>query len=122
MLEKERQNQSDLTSASSSPSAVQEKGLMSKTPNGIKEVPTVRLLPEQIEEIHADEYSLKLFYATRIEPQTLAQIKRDFPEPEAKKAQSILDRFVRVGLVHVTVDGKYYSNYTENYINYASYR
>lgn len=86
------------------------------------EVPNIRLAPEQIEEIHTDEYSLTLFYATRIAPMSAADIKRDFPEPEPKKAQSVMDRFVKVGLVHITADGKYYSNYPENYINYSHYR
>lgn len=87
-----------------------------------KEVPNIRLSPEQIEEIHADEYSLTLFYATRVEPLSVAEIKKQFPEPESKKAQSALDRFVKVGLIHITPDGKYYSNYPENYINYSNYR
>lgn len=86
------------------------------------EVPNIRLAPEQIEEIHTDEYSLTLFYATRIEPMSAADIKREFPEPEPKKAQSVMDRFVKVGLVHITEDGRYYSNYPENYINYSHYR
>lgn len=86
------------------------------------EVPSVRLAPEQIEEIHTDEYSLTLFYATRIEPMSAAEIKREFPEPEPKKAQAVMDRFVKVGLVHITKEGKYYSNYPENYINYSHYR
>jgi hypothetical protein len=86
------------------------------------EVPNIRLAPEQIEEIHADEYSLTLFYATRIEPMSIADIKRNFPEPEPKKAQSVMDRFVKVGLVHLTESGQFYSNYPENYINYSHYR
>lgn len=86
------------------------------------EIPSIRLTPEQIEEIHTDEYSLTLFYATRIEPMSAAEIKREFPEPEPKKAQSVMDRFVKVGLVHITKDGRYYSNYPENYINYSHYR
>lgn len=86
------------------------------------EVPNIRLSPDQIEEIHADEYSLLLFYATRVEPLTVAEIKKQFPEPEPKKAQSVLDRFVKVGLIHITPDGKYYSYFPENYINYADYR
>lgn len=86
------------------------------------DVPSIRLSPEQIEEIHADEYSLTLFYATRVEPLTLNQIKREFAEPEPKKAQSVMDRFIKVGLVHITPDGSYYSNYPENYINYSHYR
>ncbi len=86
------------------------------------EVPSIRLAPEQIEEIHADEYSLTLFYATRIEPMSVADIKREFPEPEPKKAQSVMDRFVKVGLVHITTEGRYYSNYPDNYINYSHYR
>lgn len=101
-------------------------GLNSKTvdaTNGqITEVPNIRLLPEQIEEIHTDEYSLTLFYATRIAPMSTAELKRDFPEPEPKKAQSVMDRYVKAGLVHITSDGKYYSNYPENYINYSHYR
>lgn len=86
------------------------------------EVPSIRLTPEQIEEIHTDEYSLTLFYATRIEPLSIVDIKREFPEPEPKKAQAVIDRFVKVGLVHVIDDGKFYSKYPENYINYSHYR
>jgi hypothetical protein len=86
------------------------------------EVPNIRLSPEQIEEIHADEYSLTLFYAVRMEPLSLLEIKRQFAEPESKKAQSVMDRFVKAGLVHITPEGKYYSNFPENYINYSHYR
>ncbi|MBK9322416.1 MAG: hypothetical protein IPM97_05590 [Bdellovibrionaceae bacterium] len=86
------------------------------------EVPSIRLTPEQIEEIHADEYSLTLFYATRVEPMTLNQLKREFPETEPKKAQSVMERFLKVGLVQVSSEGTYYSNYPENYINYSHYR
>lgn len=92
------------------------------SPQPSAEVPNIRLAPEQIEEIHTDEYSLTLFYATRIAPMSAADIKRDFPEPEPKKVQSVMDRFVKVGLVHITQDGKYYSNFPENYINYSHYR
>ena len=86
------------------------------------EVPSVYLSPEQIEEIHVDEYSLMLFYATRIEPLSLLEIKRKYPEQEAKKAQSVMDRFLKAELIHITREGKYYSNYPENYINYSQYR
>ena len=86
------------------------------------EVPSIRLSPEQIEEIHVDEYTLTLFYATRMEALSLLEIKRQFPEPEAKKVQSIMDRFIKVGLIHITSEGKYYSNFPENYINYSNYR
>jgi len=86
------------------------------------EVKTIVLSPEQIEEIHVDEYSLSLFYATRIQPLSLTDIKRQFPEPEAKKAQSVMDRYVKVGLVHVNAEGRYYSNFPHDYINYATYR
>lgn len=86
------------------------------------EIPSIRLKPEQIEEIHADEYSLTLFYATRIEPLSLEQIKRRFPEPEAKKAQAVLERYIRADLIHKTPEGKYYSNYPDHYINYSDYR
>ncbi len=85
-------------------------------------VPSIRLSPEQIEEIHSDEYTRTLFYATRIEPLSLTEIKKQFPEPEPKKAQAVMDRFIKVGLIHITLDGKYYSNYPENYINYSNYR
>lgn len=86
------------------------------------EVPSIRLSPDQIEEIHADEYSLSLFYATRMEPMSLAEIKVQFPEPESKKAESVMERYLKSALVHLTPDGKYYSNYPENYINYSHYR
>lgn len=86
------------------------------------EVPNIRLSPDQIEEIHSDEYALTLFYATRVQPLSVAEIKKQFPEPEPKKAVSVLERFVKVGLVHITQDGNYYSNYPENYINYSNYR
>lgn len=87
-----------------------------------QDVPSIRLSPEQIEEIHSDEYSLTLFYATRVEPLTTLDIKKQFPEPEVKKAQAVMDRFLKVGLIHLTIDGKYYSNFPENYINYSDYR
>ncbi len=87
-----------------------------------QEVPSIRLSPEQIEEIHTDEYSLTLFYATRMEPLSLLEMKRQFPEPEPKKVQSVMDRYIKVGLVHITPEGKFYSNYPENYINYSHYR
>lgn len=86
------------------------------------EVPSIRLTPEQIEEIHADEYSLTLFYATRVQPMTLNELKREFPETEPKKAQSVMERFLKVGLIQVSAEGAYYSNYPENYINYSHYR
>lgn len=87
------------------------------------EIPSIKLSPEQIEEIHTDEYSLMLFYATRIEPLSIEQIKRKFPEPEAKKAQSVLDRFVASGLIQRTSEGKYFSNYpVDAYLNYSDYR
>lgn len=87
-----------------------------------KEVPSIYLAATQIEEIHADEYSLTLFYATRVQPLTLTEIKNQFPEPELYKAQSVLDRFIKADLIHITKDGKYYSNFPENYINYSNYR
>lgn len=82
----------------------------------------IRLSPEQIEEIHTDEYSLLLFYATRVQPLSVAEIKKQFPEPEPKKVISVMERFVKAGLIHMTPDGKYYSNFPENYINYSDYR
>ncbi|MCB0368509.1 MAG: hypothetical protein KDD45_03475 [Bdellovibrionales bacterium] len=91
-------------------------------PKSLEDLPSIRLSPEQIEEIHADEYSLKLFYATRVQPLSLGETKRKFPEPTPKKAQSVLNRYVECGLVHITSDGKYYSNYPENYINYSDYK
>ena len=106
--------------------AVQDGRLNSKNMENTKaiqqEVPSIRLSPEQIEEVHTDEYSLTLFYATRMEPMSLLEMKRQFPEPEPKKVQSIMDRYIKVGLVHITSDGKYYSNFPENYINYSHYR
>lgn len=92
------------------------------TENVQQEVPSIKLNPEQIEEIHADEYSLTLFYATRVEPLTVKQLKREFPEPEPRKAQSVMDRFLNVGLVQVNSEGAYYSNFPTNYINYSNYR
>ncbi len=88
----------------------------------LKDLPSIRLSPEQIEEIHADEYSLMLFYATRVEALTLGEIKRRFPEPSPKKAHSVLSRYVECGLVHINNEGKYYSNYPDNYINYSDYK
>lgn len=82
----------------------------------------IRLSPEQIEEIHTDEYSLLLFYATRVQPLSVAEIKKQFPEPEPKKVISVMERFVKAGLIHMTPDGKYYSNFPDNYINYSDYR
>ena len=88
----------------------------------LKDVPSVRLSPEQIEEIHADEYSLVLFYATRMQPMSIGEIKRQFVETEPKKAESVMERFLKVGLIHKTDDGKFYSNFPNNYINYSDYR
>lgn len=88
----------------------------------LKDLPSIRLSPEQIEEIHADEYSLMLFYATRVEALTLGEIKRRFPEPSPKKAHSVLNRYVECGLVHINNEGRYYSNYPDNYINYSDYK
>ena len=107
--------------------AVQDPGIKSEKSDDIKtiankDVPSIRLSPEQIEEIHADEYSLMLFYATRVEPLSLAEIKKQIPEPEPKKALSVMERFVNIGLVHITQEGKYYSNFPQNYINYSDYR
>ncbi len=82
----------------------------------------IRLSPEQIEEIHTDEYSLLLFYATRVQPLSVAEIKKQFPEPEPKKVISVMERFVKAGLIHMTPEGKYYSNFPDNYINYSDYR
>jgi hypothetical protein len=88
----------------------------------VSEVESIRLSPDQIEEIHTDEYSLTLFYATRMEPLSILEMKRQFPEPEPKKVQSVMDRYLKVGLVHVNPEGKYYSNFPENYINYSHYK
>lgn len=87
-----------------------------------KDVPSVRLSPEQIEEVHADEYSLVLFYATRMQPMSIGEMKRQFVETEPKKAESVMERFLKVGLIHKTEDGKFYSNFPNNYINYSDYR
>ncbi|MGH1469354.1 MAG: hypothetical protein ACRBBP_10865 [Bdellovibrionales bacterium] len=92
----------------------------SRTEN--EEIKNIRLKPEQIEEINTDDYSLLLFNVTRVEPLSLSQIKKHFPEPSAKKAQSVMDRFIDCGLVHITKDGKYYSNYPDHYIDYSLYR
>ena len=73
---------------------------MNATKEMMKDVPSVRLTPEQIEEIHADEYSLLLFYATRMQPMSLSEIKIRFVEKETKKAESVLDRFIKAGLVY----------------------
>ena len=104
------------------PTLVARQRLDSKKGEFLAEVPSIRLTPDQIEEIHADEYTLTLFYATRIEALSLADIKQKFPEPSPKKAQSIIERFISVGLIHLNSDGKYFSNYPENYINYSDYR
>lgn len=92
------------------------------SPSPKADVPSIRLSPEQIEEIHADEYSLTLFYATRVEPLTVNQLKREFPEPEPRKAQAVMERFLKVGLVQINPEGAYYSNFPDNYINYSNYR
>lgn len=82
----------------------------------------VNLAPEQVEEIHVDDYSLLLFSATRIEALSIEEMSRKFPEPSEQKAQSVMNRFLSVGLVHVTKEGKYYSNYPHEYINWGNYR
>lgn len=95
---------------------------INRKPIILEDLPSIRLSPEQIEEIHADEYSLKLFYSTRVQALTLGEVKRKFPEPSPKKAHSVLSRYVECGLVHITNEGKYYSNYPHNYINYSDYK
>lgn len=86
------------------------------------EIETIVLSPEQIEEIHVDEYSLQLFHATRVQPLTLLEIKRQFPEPKAKKAQSVMERFTSVGLVHLDENNRYFSNFPTKYVNYGKYK
>lgn len=88
----------------------------------INDIPSVRLSPEQIEEINTDDYSLMLFNATRVQPLSLSEIKRYFVEPAPKKAESVMERFLKIGLIHKTEEGKYFSNFPENYINYSDYR
>lgn len=88
----------------------------------LTDIPSVRLTPEQIEEINADDYSLVLFNATRTQPLSLGEIKRHFVETEPKKAESVMDRFLKIGLIHKTEDGKFYSNFPNNFINYSNYR
>lgn len=92
----------------------------SRTTN--EEIKNIRLQPEQIEEINNDDYSLLLFNATRVEPLSLNQIKKLFPEPSSKKAKSVMDRFISCGLVRITSSGKYYSNYPDHYIDYSLYK
>ena len=88
----------------------------------LEDLPSVRLSPRQGKEIHMDEYSLKLFYATRISPMTLDEIIQRFPEPSPGKAQSVLDKYLDCDLIHRTSDGAYYSNYPDGYINYSDHR
>ncbi|QDK42383.1 hypothetical protein DOM21_13200 [Bacteriovorax stolpii] len=88
----------------------------------VKDIPSVRLSPEQIEDINADDYSLMLFNATRVQPLSLSELKRFFVEPSSKKAESVMERFLKLGLIHKTEDGKFFSNFPENYINYSDYR
>ena len=95
---------------------------LSETSVPLEDLPNVRLSSKQGEEIHTDEYSLKLFYATRICPMTLEEIKRRFPEPSPGKAQSVLNIYIDCELVHKTENGAYYSNYPDNYINYSDHK
>jgi len=88
----------------------------------LNDIPSIRLNPEQIEEINSDDYSLTLFYATRMQPLSLGEIKRQFVETEPKKAESVMERFLKAGLIHKTEDGKFYSNFPNNYVNYSDYR
>lgn len=88
----------------------------------LADIPSVRLSPEQIEEINTDDYSLVLFNATRTQPLSLGEIKRHFVETEPKKAESVMDRFLKIGLIHKTEEGKFYSNFPNNFINYSNYR
>ena len=89
----------------------------------LEDLPSVRLSPKQGEEIHSEgDYSLKLFYATRICPMTLSEVMERFPEPSLGKAQSVLNRYIDCELVRKTENGTYYSNYPLNYINYSDHR
>lgn len=94
----------------------------SKNQNQSAQAKGIRLTPEQIEEIHTDDYSLVLFYATRTQELSLSEIKRNFPEPTPQKAKSVLNRFISAGLVRKTENAKYYSNFPDGYVNYSNYR
>ena len=83
---------------------------------------TIRLNPEQIEEIHADEYSLLLFYATRMRPLSIEDIQEKLPEPEPGMAQSTMDRLIQVELVEQDSEGRYVTLFPNKYVNMTDYR
>lgn len=82
----------------------------------------IRLSPDQIEEVHTDEYSLMLFYATRLQPMKLEEINERFPHPEGKKIKIYLDRFIEVGLINQNDKNEYFTNYPNHYVNYSNFR
>jgi len=86
------------------------------------EVKTIYLTPDQVDEVMADDYTLTLFNGTRVQPLSLLEIKRHFPEPSENKAQLVLNRLMKVDLIIQQEDGRYFSKYPKHFINFADYK
>lgn len=86
-----------------------------------RDIACVRFSAEQAEEIMASDYTLKIFHATRIESLSMKDIVDNFGEPGDGVAQVILDRLVRVGVLEVKADSKYFTAYPGNFPNFTDH-
>lgn len=86
-----------------------------------RDIPCVRLNADQVVEITADDYSLKIFNLTRIKPVSVSEIISIEPEPESGDAGETIQRFLRVGLLQEVSDGRFYSKFPENYVNFTDH-
>ena len=76
---------------------------------------------QKSELINADEYTLLLFSAIRIESMTLLEIKRRYPEPNHKKADTALRCLVDGGLVKLNSNSKYESVSKAPFVSFEAF-
>ncbi|MBY0316295.1 MAG: hypothetical protein K2Q26_12285 [Bdellovibrionales bacterium] len=86
-----------------------------------RDIPCVRLTADQVVEITADDYSLKIFNLTRIKPMTIIEITEKEPEPEVGSAEETIHRFIQVGLVEALENNSYFSKFPKNYVNFTDH-
>ncbi|MBY0316998.1 MAG: hypothetical protein K2Q26_15870 [Bdellovibrionales bacterium] len=86
-----------------------------------RDIACVRFSAEQAEEIMANDYTLKLFHATRIEPLSLAGVLERFGEPSEDMAKIVIDRFVKAGILDVSPGDKYFTKYPGNFPNFTEH-
>lgn len=86
-----------------------------------RDIACVRFSAEQAEEIMANDYTLKLFHATRIKALTLKGILEHFGEPSEGMAKIVIDRFVKVGILDILPGEKYFTKYPGNFPNFTEH-